>query len=82
MPPLLQQQALAELVSVGALLFCQAENCNRSLLMRYEYLYKGRPISGITHAEGHLRDMNIDRIAALEHEDSIRSMLSPGHGAP
>lgn len=72
--------ALAEMLSVDALLVLQASNCNHQIPAKlYEYLRAGRPILALTDADGDtaatLRAAGIDTIAALDSVEDIMQAL-------
>ncbi|HEX7983732.1 MAG TPA: glycosyltransferase [Duganella sp.] len=72
--------ALAEMLTVDALLVLQASNCNHQIPAKlYEYLRAGRPILALTDAGGDtaatLRASGIDTIAALDSQEDIMQAL-------
>ena len=72
--------ALAEMLTVDALLILQASNCNHQIPAKlYEYLRASRPILALTDATGDtaatLRASGIDTIAALDSEEDIMQTL-------
>ena len=79
-PPLPYGQALAEMMSVDALLVLQASNCNAQIPAKiYEYLRAGRPILGLTDPAGDtasvLHQAGLRDIARLDSEDEITAIL-------
>ena len=76
------REALAEMLSVDALLVMQASNCNEQIPAKiYEYLRAGKPILGLTDPVGDtagvLRQAGLQDIARLDSVDEIIAML-PG----
>ncbi|USX24314.1 glycosyltransferase [Oxalobacteraceae bacterium OTU3CINTB1] len=72
--------ALAEMLTVDALLILQASNCNHQIPAKlYEYLRAGRPILALTDAASDtaatLRASGIETIAALDSEENIMQTL-------
>ncbi|MBL8379813.1 MAG: glycosyltransferase [Burkholderiales bacterium] len=79
-PSLPYLDALAEMLSVDALLIMQDAGCNDQIPAKaYEYLRAGRPILAITDPAGDTADLvrraGIDAIAKLESADAIESTL-------
>ncbi len=78
--PLPYRDALAEMMSVDALLVMQASNCNAQIPAKiYEYLRAGKPILALTDPGGDtagvLRQAAIQNIARLDSADEIASSL-------
>jgi glycosyltransferase involved in cell wall biosynthesis len=79
-PAVPYRQALAEMLSVDALLVMQASNCNAQIPAKiYEYLRAGRPLLGLTDPVGDtagvLRGAGLDAIAPLDSADAIAALL-------
>ncbi|MFN0163526.1 MAG: glycosyltransferase [Burkholderiales bacterium] len=79
-PPVPYRDALAEMLTVDALLLMQDEGCNDQIPAKaYEYLRAGRPVLGIADHAGDtaalLRDAGIDTIAKLESAEEIEKLL-------
>ncbi len=79
-PPIGYRDALAEMLSVDALLVLQAANCNEQIPAKiYEYLRAARPILALTDPAGDtagvLRDAGLDAIARLDSVDEIATAL-------
>jgi glycosyltransferase involved in cell wall biosynthesis len=80
-PAIPYRAALAEMLSVDALLVMQASNCNAQIPAKiYEYLRAGKPILGLTDPDGDtagvLRGAGLKNIAALDSADEIARVLS------
>ena len=80
-PPIPYRDALAEMMSVDALLVMQASNCNAQIPAKiYEYLRAGRPIIGLTDPMGDtagvLLGTGLSDIARLDSTDEIAAMLA------
>ena len=76
------REALAEMMTVDALLVIQASNCNAQIPAKiYEYLRAGRPILGLTDPVGDtagvMRGAGLAAIARLDSADEITALL-PG----
>ena len=79
-PPIGYVDALAEMLTVDALLLLQAGNCNQQVPAKlYEYLRAGRPILALTDAAGDtalaLRAAGVSRLAALDSVAAIAALL-------
>jgi glycosyltransferase involved in cell wall biosynthesis len=79
-PAVPYRQALAEMLSVDALLVMQASNCNAQIPAKiYEYLRAGRPLLGLTDPVGDtagvLRNAGVDAVAPLDSVDAIAELL-------
>ena len=79
-PAIGYREALAEMLSVDALLVLQAANCNEQIPAKiYEYLRAGRPILALTDPAGDtagvLRGAGLDAIARLDSVDEIAEAL-------
>jgi len=79
-PPVPYREALAEMLSVDALLVMQASNCNAQIPAKiYEYLRAGKPIIGLTDPVGDtagvLRGAGLDAIARLDSVEEIEALL-------
>lgn len=79
-PAIQYREALAEMLSVDALLVLQASNCNAQIPAKiYEYLRAGKPILGLTDPMGDtagvLRWAGLQDIARLNSEDEIAAAL-------
>ena len=80
-PAIPYRDALAEMMSVDALLVMQASNCNAQIPAKmYEYLRAGLPIVGLTDPTGDtagvMRDAGLDAIANIDSSDDIAQLLS------
>lgn len=80
LPPVPYREALAEMLSVDALLLMQDAGCNDQIPAKaYEYLRAGRPVLGIADHAGDtaalLRAAGIDSIARLESAEEIEKLL-------
>lgn len=80
-PAIPYRAALAEMMSVDALLIMQASNCNAQIPAKiYEYLRAGRPIVGLTDPAGDtaavLRAAGVDAMARLDSAEEIERMLA------
>jgi len=81
-PAIPYRAALAEMLSVDALLVMQASNCNAQIPAKiYEYLRAGKPILALTDPEGDtagvLRGAGLNDIARLDSADEIANLLPP-----
>lgn len=81
-PAVPYREALAEMMSVDALLVMQASNCNAQIPAKvYEYLRAGRPILGLTDplgdTAGVLRGAGLPDIVSINSVEAIEAML-PG----
>ena len=79
-PAIPYRDALAEMMSVDALLVMQASNCNAQIPAKvYEYLRAGKPILGLTDPAGDtagvLRDAGVPDIVPLDSADAIANSL-------
>jgi len=79
-PSIPYREALAEMMTIDALLVMQASNCNAQIPAKvYEYLRAGKPILGLTDPEGDtadvLRRAGLSDIARLDSADEIASVL-------
>ncbi len=79
-PPIAYREALAEMMSVDALLVMQASNCNAQIPAKiYEYLRAGRPILALTDPAGDtadvLRRAGLRDIVRLDSVDEIAHAL-------
>jgi hypothetical protein len=79
-PAIPYREALAEMLTVDALLIMQASNCNAQIPAKiYEYLRAGKPILGLTDPEGDtagvLRGAGLNDIARLDSPDEIALLL-------
>ncbi len=79
-PPIPYQSALAEMLTVDALLILQASNCNQQIPAKlYEYLRAQKPILALTDPKGDtastLMEAGVDTIAPLDSKDAIIPML-------
>ncbi|WP_255406981.1 glycosyltransferase [Rhodoferax sp. OV413] len=79
-PSVPYREALAEMLSVDALLVMQASNCNAQIPAKiYEYLRAGRPILGLTDplgdTAGVLRGAGLDAMARIDSVDEIAALL-------
>lgn len=80
-PPTPYREALAEMMTVDALLVLQAANCNAQIPAKiYEYLRAGRPIMALTDPAGDtagvLLRAGIDAIARLDSVEEIAAVLT------
>ena len=79
-PAVPYREALAEMLSVDALLVMQASNCNAQIPAKiYEYLRAGKPILGLTDPDGDtagvLRGAGLGNIVALDSASEIARAL-------
>jgi glycosyltransferase involved in cell wall biosynthesis len=79
-PAIPYREALAEMMTVDALLVMQASNCNAQIPAKiYEYLRAGKPIFGLTDPEGDtagvLRQAGLNDVARLDSADEIAVLL-------
>ena len=79
-PAITYREALAEMLTVDALLVMQASNCNAQIPAKiYEYLRAGKPILGLTDPEGDtagvMRGAGLDDRARLDSVDEIALLL-------
>lgn len=79
-PAIAYREALAEMMSVDALLVMQASNCNAQIPAKlYEYLRAGRPILGLTDRAGDtawvLRNAGLQDIVAIDSVTEIERRL-------
>ncbi len=79
-PAVPYREALAEMLSVDALLVMQASNCNAQIPAKiYEYLRAGKPILGLTDPAGDtagvLRGAGLNDMARLDSTDEISRAL-------
>lgn len=79
-PAVPYREALAEMLSVDALLVMQASNCNAQIPAKiYEYLRAGKPILGLTDPAGDtagvLRGAGLSNIARLDSSDEIATAV-------
>jgi glycosyltransferase involved in cell wall biosynthesis len=85
-PAIPYREALAEMMSVDALLILQASNCNAQIPAKvYEYLRAGRPILALTDPVGDtasvLRGVGSTNVARLDSADEIaENLLHFQHG--
>ncbi len=80
-PPLPYVEALAEMLTVDALLLFQSASCNYQIPAKlYEYLRAGRPILGITDASGDTAKIvgryRINRLADSASYEEITTVLA------
>lgn len=80
LPPVPYKEALAEMLGADALLVLQAANCNEQIPAKlYEYLRAGRPLIGLTDAQGDtaatLRAAGVPYVAALDDPTAIANLL-------
>jgi len=80
-PAIPYREALAEMLSVDALLVMQASNCNAQIPAKiYEYLRAGKPILGLTDPDGDtagvLRGAGLNDIARLDSANEIANALT------
>jgi len=81
-PAIPYREALAEMMSVDALLVLQASNCNDQIPAKvYEYLRAGKPLLGLTDPAGDtagvLRGTGLNDVARLDSADEIAAVLLP-----
>ncbi|NCT82160.1 MAG: glycosyltransferase family 4 protein [Comamonadaceae bacterium] len=81
-PAVPYREALAEMMSVDALLVMQASNCNAQIPAKvYEYLRAGRPILGLTDPVGDtagvLRGAGLPDIVPIDAVEAIEAALPP-----
>jgi glycosyltransferase involved in cell wall biosynthesis len=79
-PAIPYREALAEMLTVDALLVMQASNCNAQIPAKiYEYLRAGKPILGLTDPDGDtagvLRGAGLKDVARLDSADEIALVL-------
>lgn len=79
-PAVPYRDALAEMMSVDALLVMQASNCNAQIPAKvYEYLRAGRPILGLTDpigdTAGVLRGAGLPDIVPIDSVEAIEAVL-------
>lgn len=79
-PPIAYREALAEMMTVDALLVMQASNCNAQIPAKiYEYLRAGRPILALTDPAGDtagvLRKAGLGDMARLDSAPEIAALL-------
>jgi len=79
-PAIPYREALAEMMTVDALLVMQASNCNAQIPAKiYEYLRAGRPIIGLTDPVGDtaavMRTAGLHAIARLDSVEEIVTLL-------
>ncbi len=79
-PAIPYREALAEMMTVDALLVMQASNCNAQIPAKiYEYLRAGKPILGLTDPVGDtagvLRGAGLNDVARLDSADEIAQLL-------
>ena len=79
-PAIPYREALAEMMTVDALLVMQASNCNAQIPAKiYEYLRAGKPILGLTDPDGDtadvMRQAGLRDIARLDSADEIAAVL-------
>ena len=80
-PAISYRDALAEMMSVDALLVLQGSNCNAQIPAKlYEYLRAGRPILGLTDPDGDtagvMRGAGLREMARLDSVDEIVGVLA------
>ena len=80
-PAIPYRDALAEMLSVDALLVMQGSGCNAQIPAKiYEYLRAGKPILGLTDPAGDtagvLRQAGLNAIARLDSADEIANALT------
>jgi glycosyltransferase involved in cell wall biosynthesis len=80
-PAIPYREALAEMMSVDALLVMQASNCNAQIPAKiYEYLRAGKPILGLTDPDGDtagvLHGAGLNGTARLDSVDEIAKALT------
>jgi len=80
-PPISYRAALAEMLTVDALLVMQASNCNAQIPAKlYEYLRAGKPILALTDPVGDtagvLREAGMPSIASLDSAQDIAQELA------
>ena len=79
-PPIPYREALAEMLSVDALLVMQASNCNDQIPAKvYEYFRAGKPILGLTDplgdTAGALRKSGLAMLVRLDSAEEIEALL-------
>ncbi|MBC7617500.1 MAG: glycosyltransferase [Candidatus Saccharibacteria bacterium] len=79
-PAIPYREALAEMMSVDALLVMQASNCNAQIPAKiYEYLRAGKPILALTDPAGDtagvIRAAGLDSVVRLDSVDDIARLL-------
>ena len=79
-PAIPYREALAEMMSVDALLVMQASNCNAQIPAKiYEYLRAGKPILALTDPAGDtagvVRAAGLDTMVRLDSADDIARLL-------
>lgn len=79
-PAIPYREALAEMMTVDALLVMQASNCNAQIPAKiYEYLRAGKPVLALTDPAGDtagvIRAAGLDTIAPLDSADDIARLL-------
>jgi glycosyltransferase involved in cell wall biosynthesis len=79
-PAIPYREALAEMMTVDALLVMQASNCNAQIPAKiYEYLRAGKPVLGLTDLAGDtagvLRAAGLNTLAPLDSVDDIARLL-------
>lgn len=79
-PPIPYRDALAEMLTVDALLVMQASNCNAQIPAKiYEYLRAGKPILGLTDPDGDtagvMAHAGLKDMARLDSVDEIATLL-------
>ncbi|MEO0974913.1 MAG: glycosyltransferase, partial [Pseudomonadota bacterium] len=79
-PQIAYRDALAEMLSVDALLVLQNSSCNEQIPAKlYEYLRTGRPILGLTDPPGDtarlMQSCGLDAIAPLESRAAIAAVF-------
>lgn len=79
-PAIPYREALAEMMSVDALLVMQASNCNAQIPAKiYEYLRAGKPILALTDPAGDtagvVRAAGLDSMVRLDSADDIARLL-------
>src|SRR5690606_30278516 len=80
LPSIPYRDAIAEMLSVDALLVLQADNCNEQIPAKlYEYLRAGRPILGLATPEGDtgrkLREVGYPDVVPLESLELVREAI-------
>ena len=80
LPPIGYRAALSEMMRADGLLLLQAANCNSQVPAKlYEYLRSGRPILGLTDAQGDtaaaLAACGVSRTVGLDDTPTIAKML-------
>jgi len=79
-PPIPYREAIAEMMSVDALLVMQGQNCNAQIPAKlYEYLRAGRPMLGLADPAGDtgrtMLDVGVSHVATLEDAGAIERTL-------